>query len=661
MNNTTYPCTNLLPVADLMATFKANEFSSHDTDYVGGVDSNNIAICEINEDNIADRHTIDNSKKLGGIPAENYLRDTYRQIIESETALISEMYKKELINLKDEFYQMKTSLSKKGLIEDTASYYGYSDFFSSTNKKYDNSAIPILNIINDIESTTIEVNRVDVENVNIGDYLIAESDYENNNIRSVIFKVLDIVYISDKANIITKIGISLSAANTVIKKSKGNYVNDKFTFAKLGENFVTNNRRYTMVNDDENLADKFITIPRGGYGVRLRVPGGVSGALDGFIVKLKHKGNPGPLKCIVYKEDAISTIHNFTEARQLGLVIAESEEVVTNDYTSRNSGFDTRFEFKNKELIENGERYVFTIISTGTDESYDEFGNEWAVSFAYNRLANGGVNDLQTNSESYTYRETSSFGMNSLAFSPIANYDMYFILSTYQVNTSIDTIPVDEGLYTASFPVVNNIDLLKTNMTARLSLRINKEGQFKITSNDNVFNSENYFIATPKILHERAAAINSFHIGDTVIINNNIREITDINTDYRSFAINKPLYIESNSSIYKVAYTPQLKIDIKVNGLDYRSIIKKFNLVSVIPFLKKQNDNVSDRLIYEVDLTDIKSHLDASEDITSIELINMQLQIKWDSNISFVELPSEIAKLHEGAINDLSLCFESFN
>lgn len=649
-----YPSINLLPMDDIKAMLSFQPFSAYDTFRVDGVDAKNIAVCQINEDGISDRNTVLNALKLNNIDANNFLTLTHKEILDTNILNMINNYREEIISIKDEMYQMKTSLAKQGFIDDTVSYYGFSDFFKTNNIKYNKDKIIVSSIssaiVNGEREDTIYINPTDTIGLSINDYLLIGSIVDDEDLNCII-KINSIDY--DSGVIKTKMSQNLGTENIYIKKIKGTYSDNKFSFSQLKNNNFTNKIKTTMLNDDENLHQNFITLPRSGYGVRFRVPGGIGGALDGFTVKLKHSGNPGPLKCVVYREDALNTIHNYVEAKELGYVVAESDIVQATEETKQ--GCNVKFNFSNKELIEEGTKYIFTILSAGTDSSYNEFGDEWAIYFSYHRSSSGSVEDLNKNNDSYKYVETSSLGHNSLAFSLINDYDMYFILSVNEIAEGKTEAPYKEGLYTSNINYIKNIDLNTYDLLTRLTLRISKEGLYQVTSNSSVYDQNNFFKIESKYPHINTNAINSFYRGDTVIINNNIRKIEGINSEFESFSIDKPLFVNKYDSIYKVAYKPYIRIKAKINN-EIKYVSKELDLISILPYNVKQDEKVSDRLIFEslVSIEDFNV-----QDINSIEILECQLQIKWDSNINFAILPFETAKLHSGNIHDLSLCFET--
>ncbi len=122
---------------NIVSKFVTDKDKATDTKNVAGVLAEYIAIADTSKRDpqgniLCDRETIKNSLHLDGHPIEYFLTADRGGTISSGLALTSKQYSEELINLKDELYQLRHELAKKGVINMHTPYAGFYDTFRSS-------------------------------------------------------------------------------------------------------------------------------------------------------------------------------------------------------------------------------------------------------------------------------------------------------------------------------------------------------------------------------------------------------------------------------------------------------------------------------------------------------------------------------------------------
>lgn len=653
MGNIIKPSTAMLPMRDIANVLtKDKEFMkvvehASDTDAVGGVSSELIAMAA----EAGDRETVKNALELGGIEASQYITSEEATDLRDTTMDSYKISIEEFRNLRDELYQLKSQLTKQGLINETNPYQGFQDYFRNENIKFMDESL------GGIESSARGTNirymyPTRHDEFSVGDVFVIKKteDPDNNNFESF---SIHTVTAKDSARItFTPATSELIEDYVELYKSLGQYNAGAFTFSKVDKNVTTDKERYTMLNDDTNTQGLLIDKAKSGYAVSFKVPDDTKGVIKEFTIKGMAHGNPGSLISYIIPKEDIKRHRNLAESTSAGRVIGLSSPIEV----SKAKGSMTKLSFKYKDpitnkapLLENKE-YCFIIEATKADT----LGNHWEILFSYNKDASGKPSNLQTNNKSYYYLEVAEKDTNPenvalVTNSEIEKYDMYFILVNYEVAPVYEKA-YDKGLYTSNIKLPTSIQIAR----ARLMLRINREGNFISESTETAYDkdSDSYsfsVVTDPNWGDYNFSAKTGMRADEMVAIDGEVRKLNGVHDSM--------LYIKDNalikkaSKVYRVGYKVYLKatfkyLDKETEEKTVRTQVIELPLKAVIEDGHKKEAFVSDRLLFE-------GEFDMEDDSYIDEL---QLQVMWDSNT-----PTSIINNFRdltGKIYDLSLSLD---
>lgn len=643
-----FPSVEMLPIEDIITQLKLNFLEvgnkSVDTEEVAGESADNIAIAYKNEEGIVeDRNTVKNAMKLGGLDAKDYLTKTQGTNIETFTQDLNKVLVDEITNLRDELYQLRGELTRNGFVKEYGLYAGFQDYFNTENKKYvytttaegDTIAICKLSssFVNSSNVTKIIPSQSGLIKVNDW-FVISKTDTGEN----YLVQAVAINRINMEEEITFRSSLSIQGIpsidnplDVIITKVQGSYINGTFSFSNVAAQAITGKEKYTMLNDDTSVLLRNITSDQSGYAIQFKVPNNIAGALKEFHIVARANGVPGPLTCYMIDVDKYSNITDVTteEIGEDKNVLAKSTPIFYEAANSINLT-ELSFKFYNPETytypIIEGKNYIFLIVAEMSSTT-----NYWEVQFT--------TNDVQTNNVSYIYGNASGLVMNT------SINDMIFSLTTIEIETNVET-PYNEGLYTSKTIKVNDDEHLSR---ARLTLRINKEGDYRCKTNG--------LINDNGIIRIDPVGDNPDNLGidknDILIIGTQIRK-AETDCDNNNVVIDKGILIEDNAEIYRIGYQPYLKA-VKTTWnketLEYdisNEVFVPLKLKTVIKDDFKQSENRSDRLIFEGDLKDLDGNL--------LDVNEFVLQIVWKSNLTNAELKTYDKYI--GRIYDLTLSFD---
>ena len=296
------PLESIAEYMDKVEGFSKKKEAAEDTKAVGNVSSEFIAVAATDEQGqlVEDRETVKNALQLGGIDASDYITTQGANALLSDTYQVSVNSGNEVKNLRDELYQLKSELTKAGLIKQSHCYNGYYDAFKEGNETYIKEPITIA-------STTLSQTQLgyitveDVSNLTAGEYIVIETAIPQ------IAQIQDITG-SDRINLTTNINGPVPMG-TKISKSYGTYNQGMFVFGKQKDIAVSSQERYVILNDDAqpmSLVKKYT--PNSGYAAQINIPSTARGAIKRIGVQAKVTGNPGGLRCYVI--DPLSNIED---------------------------------------------------------------------------------------------------------------------------------------------------------------------------------------------------------------------------------------------------------------------------------------------------------------------------------------------------------------
>ena len=578
------PLESIAEYMDKVEGFSKKKEAAEDTKAVGNVSSEFIAVAATDEQGqlVEDRETVKNALQLGGIDASDYITTQGANALLSDTYQVSVNSGNEVKNLRDELYQLKSELTKAGLIKQSHCYNGYYDAFKEGNETYIKEPITIA-------STTLSQTQLgyitveDVSNLTAGEYIVIETAIPQ------IAQIQDITG-SDRINLTTNINGPVPMG-TKISKSYGTYNQGMFVFGKQKDIAVSSQERYVILNDDAqpmSLVKKYT--PNSGYAAQINIPSTARGAIKRIGVQAKVTGNPGGLRCYVI--DPLSNIEDvFTmttsrEMKQQRKIIAESNLLYSSNATQ--SFNELYFDFNDIVVLEK-QSYMFLFVQVDADNN-----NYWELK----GLRGETSIDLQTNSKLYSFTE----GNPLIA----EDGDLYLIVVTSDiVKNQIEYSK--QGLYSAK------VELSKLSPATRLrvELKVNREGRFAVVDNPNTllpgvganlntYNEDNKSYAT-----------SVFNVGQTIAIGNQIAKVGNSRTDNTAFNLAETTYAPAGAPVYRIGYKVQAKAcNTSIDKTNSRNPIKKENvtlvelpLVAIIPGKEAGKEAISsDRLIFEADI-----------------------------------------------------------
>lgn len=578
------PLESIAEYMDKVEGFSKKKEAAEDTKAVGNVSSEFIAVAATDEQGqlVEDRETVKNALQLGGIDASDYITTQGANALLSDTYQVSVNSGNEVKNLRDELYQLKSELTKAGLIKQSHCYNGYYDAFKEGNETYIKEPITIA-------STTLSQTQLgyitveDVSNLTAGEYIVIETAIPQ------IAQIQDITG-SDRINLTTNINGPVPMG-TKISKSYGTYNQGMFVFGKQKDIAVSSQERYVILNDDAqpmSLVKKYT--PNSGYAAQINIPSTARGAIKRIGVQAKVTGNPGGLRCYVIDPlsniEDVFTMTTIQEMKQQGKIIAESNLLYSSNATQ--SFNELYFDFNDIVVLEK-QSYMFLFVQVDADNN-----NYWELK----GLRGETSIDLQTNSKLYSFTE----GNPLIA----EDGDLYLIVVTSDiVKNQIEYSK--QGLYSAK------VELSKLSPATRLrvELKVNREGRFAVVDNPNTllpgvganlntYNEDNKSYAT-----------SVFNVGQTIAIGNQIAKVGNSRTDNTAFNLAETTYAPAGAPVYRIGYKVQAKAcNTSINKTDSRNPIKKENitlvelpLVAIIPGKEAGKEAISsDRLIFEADI-----------------------------------------------------------
>ena len=628
-----------------------------DTDLVGGIEASKIAI-SVDDD----RYTVENAKHLmddDGIahPFDDFMSASKGSSVVAQTRAMSTHYGNDISDLRDELYQLKHELEKKGIIRNTNQHMGYNDIFRNGYKPYEYEML-CETAVDAVNSSTltlpIEVVQKDIDE---GDYLVFYFKKEDRtNVRQVktILADNETIELSDPL----EAAYDLSAGNIRIYKTYGVSRDGNFYFAKDEGTVIGDTIMYSGLDDDTAYKyRKPISTLEDGYAYSFRIPESKLGFLTKFDILVRATGSPA-LTCYIIDEQDIGYFRSPTQMKNLyqsGEVnmdgdpkchfFAESAPLTLDPglgtYTASFDFFNTDLDnyplLTRKDDPNNRVRYVAIITGTYIDN------NNYAEIYFLQDKQN--KSDLQLNNTLYRYAEQPESSTTS-ALSTDANLnqsDMYYAV---QIKERLDNAmePVNQGLYSAKM----NCSYPQGISRARLMLRFRREGGLwhadidepNIVGGGTQISTLNcqcnpvwsvYSTAAMgldeqivKPIELRADNTDTVQKPDLIIGNT----ITHGTANNMMVVPEDPVYVRLRDMVYRNAFVVSVKGKYyEYNETAQRYIVKDTHKIYLKPLavipdgIKYDNDVYSDRVIFEGDFTD---------DQGNARFFNqLELQIYW--------------------------------
>lgn len=657
--------------------------NADDTDLVAGVHAKKIAVA-VSED---DRETVKNAQQLGGHPADYYLSVDSGSTMRDKTVEIAKFYGDGIAAVRDELYQLKHELAKKGIIRQTQPQFGYSDIFTASEKPYEHELVgkPTANCP---DKVTIPLDEAAVSQLDYGDFIAI---YYPKEQRTDVRQIAEIGKDGESIKVDEDLsGADLTADNIQIFKSCGVPQDGCFYFAQSVEYKMDSKSMWTGLDDD--TAPTFyrpVSETTGSYAYSFRIPESKMGYLTEFQISAKAKGTP-TLTCYIIDEQDIGNFRNpeqakrfyengdtdssgepkmhfFAKSKPVQLDPTLGESIVSFDFWNEEKGSYPVIERKDTET--HRVRYVAVICGTYVDDT-----NYASVRFIQDSYTK---KDLEYNNTLYKYeRQDDSSSRSALSSSAAMNdKDLYYGVILHGVVEN-KMKALNRGLYTAKLEQPEGQEVSR----ARMMLRFKREGGLwnaviddagvyaadKV--NFNTFDVEVYkddpnrkgtirsadCLGLTESIHKPLELRDPVRASDT-----KVRPLTIIGNSFVQADVTSgtkispasPVYVRPDDMVYRNGYIIRVKgRKTKIDPLTKAVVTEKEQVVYLDPVAiirdghKAAKDVYGDRIVFEGDFTD--------KDTGKAQFFNeLEFQVYWEKP-SFSE-DSAVAEEQTGVIRDL--------
>lgn len=650
-----------------------------DTDLVAGAKANEVAIAT----GSGDRTTIRNATLLDNHPASYFMPASDGSNVKEKANTLKENYGADITSLRDELYQLKHTLEKKGLIHVTNEHFGYNDIFRAGYKPYMHEMLgkPTVNCPN---RTTIRLSPDAVKNIDAGDFIaIYYKDAEKVEVRQVKSVGSDLETLTlDEA---MGSAYNIKKDNIEVYKSYGVSRDGNFYFARDVEYKIGDENIYSGLDDDTVYTYyKPVTKEDSSYGYSFRVPESKLGFFTKFKIWARATGVP-TLTCYIIDEQDIGYFRNPLQAERLyknGDMTADGEAKMHFFAKSQPVNIDptlgetvVTFDFWDEELEAyprmtrkdtptNRVRYVAIICGTFIDQN-----NFAEIRFLQDQK---NLNDLEINNTVYLYDErTDTSTLSALSTTEeLQKSDMYYeVVMREALKNEMD--PLNRGLYTAKLECPMGQSVSRARMTLRFAREgglwdadLAEPGVYGGPTAKGSFNAVCYrnfpdltgsfpsaiaLGVSEKIrkpMELRANTTDLTQDPDMIVGNN----LTHGQAMDNMVASTEPLYVRPYDPVYRNAYV----ISVKGKFYKYNTALQKYEVTSqkkiylkpiaVIPDGNKETKDVySDRIIFEGDFTDASGN--------PMFFNQLEFQVYWERP-TFSEI-KRIKDSQMGIIHDL--------
>lgn len=635
MKNKIYPSISMLPMEDiakylnLVHGFRKKNEISPDTEAVAGIDSKTIAVCATDEHGVAidDRKTVENSLKLGGRDAADFLTIDKSDALLTDTYSVSYIAAEEIQAIRDELYQLKGELAKNGYINNSHSYFGFQEAFKNGDIKFiDNVITRTINTENNIR-----VNQVTVEDTSelFPDEYIIIANGGTEAGKQYVTKIEEVL--PDGTIRFSPEVPGPVMSKTEIRKTLGMYHEGTFIFAKEDDNEPKINpdkKKYVILNDDFNEYQLDpVANDKSGYIMTFRVPKRTPGAITKLSVQASVVNSPGSLIAHIAhinteaEEQKLLATKTFDEIKALNIIKGTSKPISFSQASRTNTEITFDFDETKGVEVRTGEKYA-VIITVANAGDVDVKNNYWSL---LGIRGNGENGDLHTSINLHRFEE-------HMGSTQQAGVDLWFALTINEVFRE-EIIYANEGLYSTHITLPFN----EYATRCRVELKVNREGMFTVTSNPNklVVGAEKPVELVNTDNKEYTSSI--FTTGTPMVIGDQITQVGNSRHSNTYFSLANTTYTPANADAYRVGY----KVNVKARKvkLDYsqetnpvvedtsvKPIVFEVPFTAVIPGKESGRRTSSDRLIFERSISTIlDSHV--------LEKYNdFVIQVYWNSN-----------------------------
>ena len=677
--------TSLLNMEDIALYLnKAKQFvtkndKATDVEKVGGVAAEYTALADTTDfaagkAKTVDRNTVYNANHLGGQPAENFFTvKAGGQLTERQNGL-AKNNEREFIELRDELYQLRAELAKRGVIDAYVPYSGFYDAFRTSDPRHvseivgivpeKSAAMPRLRMIvpDDLYRKTAEGDHLFIQTADMSKQCIvtvAEKDVDGRTLKLVNEATFDI----DK--------------DTIIMRSKGVVMNGKYSFGQAANESIDKRQAmYSGFTDD--TYSKFLRLDKTnpGYGYTFRIPKQMQNSyLSKLDILVRAHNNPGSLTCYIINERDIDkwneavknggttkageTLADLTVAKSQPLIVSAvlDDHIVSFDFYDPSQDTGTNYGLTSPDCYPclRGDdssgiplRYCM-IVKCDDPDTLDE-NNYYDVEFL-NTVTNG---DLQLNNITYHYDEKDPAPLHTDDI--VNSYDLYYGVTLLKA-VKKEFTPYSDGIYTAAWREPEPI----RSSYARLMLRVNREGMFHLADGMGGSHIDGCSI---NVTEEEPYGTGPLNSAETVVIGTEIRKVDSIND--LNLTLEKGLYADEHAPVYPIGYKVAIKASKETWDPKLCEMVTEYldryemPLTCVMPDRADGSRRYSNRLIFEAPL-----NMPENNESTVNRLYNkFELEIYWKKscNNNLVELPDKkygtTSYVMAGAIKDLSLSLD---
>lgn len=597
MANKSYVSLSMMPLDDLaeflqkVKGFNGGNVPSNDTKKVDSVDASKIAVAALdaNGDLVSDRKTVENALKLGGVDASSYVTTSSASALLSDTYQVAVAGAQEIKAMRDELYQMKSDLTRKGVIESSQCYNGFIDPFRDGKLAYDHESITTLAQA-DNRVSIADITVVDGTQFTVGEYICIESAQKHQIAR------IDNI----QGNRLT-LGQAIDGPledNTFITRTTGQYNKGTFIFGRKVGSIVSPKIKQMIVKDWKvRKRIREITRPNSGFVSTVIMPISMSGVIRSVTVSLGCTGAPGSIKCVVYRANT-----NGYE------VLAESQYLSAEMATVALRDLD--FTFNTDLELESTKEYMFAIIS-----SYGDDQNKWFI---------GGYDEPcpeNIHKDCYDFLDGN--------FVPATDdSDMFLCLGTSEIQK--DAIAYDQkGVYTCNM----HLDAVQPATRVRCELVVGREGRFKVVSNPTTLvpgPTKNLELENED--SKDYGALGVFQPGTLLSVGNSFAKVGSSVVSNEIFKLDKEIYAPADAKVSRIGY----KVIVKATKTTFvptspttpiqksDTVVVELPLVAVIP--STDATHASYRLIFEGELK-----IDPASNYKLEQFNEIQTQVYWES------------------------------
>ena len=621
--------------------FIYNSESANDTTHVGGVPSENIAVAVSPED----RTTVRNAMNLNGKPESYFFPAVKGALLNNDTEAMRNAYNAAIASLKSEVYELRAEIASAGLGKSYATYEGFYDPFRRQMPRHikDVVATSVEDSKDPMTKTSIIVSEDNWKLFKKDDHIVLHSKVENK-----VRQVQVVEASKDGKTIIFTPAVDFRVLKDEVDvyRSYGSVVDGAFVMGEIIATHPGQKTYHTSTDDDTHWIVRKINSVGKGVGTTFRIPTSYQrNYLGNIMIKVKKFGQPGPLKCYVINEKNLTHFKNPIQAKDDGLLVAESYPLNVDaskdmhlaefkmfdpygevDANTRNgvqalnglnglstftaqsnpSNYPLLKEYDNSDTSNTKVRYVMIIEAlTNADDT-----NYYDVTFiATNKMATLDVHNMNKALE-YTKQ-----GQDSRQNALVTNYDidaadLYYGITLYEAEGE-QFIPHDTGIYTTHWKNADN----KASSKIKVNLRIGREGVFYLTDEYNTQAFGDFpDNAIVNVKGKEVFDVDGFYYSKNrpVAFGDMIREVSDI--QHTALTVKKGFHADKNAKVYPINY----KVIVKAKLTEWDPEVCKTKVLQEgryeVPLSRiinngwQDDETLSDRIVFETDFKDEKGN-----------------------------------------------------